>query len=137
MINLLVGDRHVRLFNFDGFVVAQVEFRQHLKRGLELDGLARRKFQSIYMRLRDRPVPALDHGFAEILRHQVLHHVTGDLAGKAVAHHAGRDFALAEARYAGLLGILLHQRFLVLGHHVGGDFYVDLALAGRVHGRRP
>ena len=123
MINLLVGYGHVRLFNFDGFVVAQVEFRQHLKRGLEFDGLARSKFQSIYMRLRDRPVPALDHGFTEILRHQVLHHVTGDLAGKAVPHHAGRDFALAESRDAGLLGILLHQRFLVLGHHVGGDFY--------------
>jgi len=66
----------------------------------------------------------------------VLHHVTGDLAGKAVAHHAGRDFALAEARDAGLPGILLHQRFLVLGHHVRGDLYADLALAGWIHGRR-
>ena len=36
-----------------------------------------------------------------------------------------------------VLGILLHQLFLVLGHHVGGDFYADLSLAGRVHGRRP
>ena len=46
-------------------------------------------------------------------------------------------FAFAEARYPGLLGILLHQRFLVLGHHVRGDLYADLALAGRVHRRRP
>src|SRR5438067_1152128 len=89
------------------------------------------------MRLRDRAEPALDHGFAEILRHQMFHHVTGDLAGEPVAHHTGRDLALAEARYARLFGVLPYQRFLLLGHHVGGDFDADLALAGRVHWRRP
>jgi len=87
------------------------------------------------MWLRNRFQPGLEHGVTEILGDQVFHHIAGYLAGEAVPHHAGRDLAFAEPRYPRLLGILLHQRFLLLAYHVRGDLNAQLALAGRVHRR--
>src|SRR5262249_52260212 len=100
------------------------------------DRLAGFGFQSVDEGLRDRPESGFDHGFAEVLRYQRFQHVIIDLAGEAVANHAGRHFAFAESGHSRLLGIGIYETVLFFVDHLERDLDGNLSAAGFVHAVR-
>jgi len=127
-----VGEGGFGFFDLDFLVALDGEGRQHLKDGLEAEGLAVVELQVRDLGLGDGLDALLFNFRAEVRGQDAFDYVLLDGVVEAAADEGLGHFSGAKAGDAGLLLVPLDNGTEGIGDFVGGNFDFDFAGAGRV-----
>ncbi len=130
LVDLLVADLDLVHLDVQILVIAQLEFRQHLENGAELQRLAFLELNVVHFRARHRNHLFLVERLLEIFRHERLHDFALDVFGEPAADQRDGRLPGTESRDAGDARDVARHLLGGLLNILRRNFQFDFALAG-------